>query len=56
MTEVDAVSLEPIIEKRDKGLESRDPMLLGIIENKLSKYRSQKMVFLISWWVPTADL
>jgi len=35
---------------------SRDPMLLGVIENKVGKHQVKRMVFLISWWVPTADL
>lgn len=33
-----------------------DPMLLGVIENKVGRFSSKRVLFLISWWIPTADL
>lgn len=35
---------------------SRDPMLVGIVENRVSKYRIKRQMFLISWWIPTQSL
>lgn len=35
---------------------ARDPMLIGVIENRISKYNVRRMLFLISWWLPTEDL
>lgn len=35
---------------------TRDPMLVGVIESRVSKYNIKRLQFLISWWIPTADL
>lgn len=34
----------------------RDPMLVGVIENRKGKYNVKSVQFLISWWIPTASL
>lgn len=33
-----------------------DPMLVGAVEMRLSKYQSKKINFLIGWWISTTDL
>jgi len=35
---------------------SPDPMLVGIIENKISRFQTKRIQFLISWWIPTSTL
>lgn len=35
---------------------SPDPMLLGVIENRIGRFQSKRILFLISWWVPTSAL
>lgn len=47
----DAIAVMPGPQRKN-----RDPMLLGIIENKLSKHNVKRIIFLITWWVPTSVL
>jgi hypothetical protein len=47
----DAIAVMPGPQRRN-----RDPMLLGVIENRLGKFNVKRVLLLISWWIPTASL